>query len=212
MTLLDASGELAVQAQAALAGRLAGFAKRNRSSPARSGREMRPRRYPPSDGSLEVSEDIEFEKRSWYWERVSQTIVMGLVLAALAGLFGGGPLSTARAVSASGSLTVEHPRFTRNQSAYKLVIQVAPTAVQDGTLEVWIDEALARALTINSISPTPEATRLGSDRLYLRFRATPEESLSAITVHATADAIGRERGQVGLAEGEQVDVASFIYP
>ncbi len=173
---------------------------------------MKPRRDPPLHGSLEVSEDIEFEKRSWFWERVGQTVVMILILAALAGLFGGGPLSTARAVSPSGSLIVEHPRFTRNQSAYKLVIQVAPTAVRDGALELWIDEALARALTINSISPTPEATRLGSGRLHLRFRASPDESLAPITVHATADAIGRERGQLGLTDGEHVDVSSFIYP
>ncbi|HEX2099829.1 MAG TPA: hypothetical protein VHF69_04145 [Candidatus Synoicihabitans sp.] len=163
-------------------------------------------------GDLEISEDFEFQQRSWFWERIGQIAVVGLVLAALIGLFGGGPISIVRQASPDEALRVEHPRFVRNQSPLDLQINVAPSAARDGQVRLWLDTSLTDSLTIDSIMPEPDSTELGTDRVYLSFRVAAGESIAPIKIHATADAIGREGGHVGIREGPSVAVRWWSHP
>ena len=44
-----------------------------------------------------VREDMRFQRRSWMVERAGWLVLTAIALAALTGVFGNGPLSTARA-------------------------------------------------------------------------------------------------------------------
>ena len=62
-------------------------------------------------GDLEISQDLTFQRRSWIVQRVGWVMLALLILAALGGLFGPGPLSRARAGPHDGPLWVEYQRF-----------------------------------------------------------------------------------------------------
>ncbi len=103
-------------------------------------------------GDLEISEDIEFQKKSWRFERVSQYLVLLLVVLALLGLFGGGPISSTTRTSQNG-LQVECPRFQRNHSSYRLKITPSAASIREGQVSIWVDQSLLHALRIENITP-----------------------------------------------------------
>ena len=173
---------------------------------------MKPRRANSAADDLEISEDLDFQRRSWCWERIGQWMVAGLVVAALAGLFGGGPLSVAREEGEAGVLRVEYPRFARNQSSFELHVEVARAAVKEGRVQLWIDADVAGALTFDAISPEPERVELGRQRLLYQFSVGEEGELAPIIFYATTRAIGLEGGEVGLFGGGGVPLRWFVYP
>ena len=64
-------------------------------------------------GPRELDRHLPFQRREWRAQQIGW-IALGLFLAAaLAGLFGGGPLSSARASDPGGGLTVDYQRFVR---------------------------------------------------------------------------------------------------
>ena len=48
-------------------------------------------------GDLEISPDLNFQRRSWAMQRFAWVVLALFILAALLGLFGPGPLSQTRA-------------------------------------------------------------------------------------------------------------------
>jgi hypothetical protein len=44
-------------------------------------------------GDLEVEQDLDFQQRTWALERAGWIVMLLIIAAALAGFFGGGPLS-----------------------------------------------------------------------------------------------------------------------
>ena len=161
---------------------------------------------------LEAKEDLTFQERSWRWEMAGQIAVVLLILAGLAGLFGGGPLSEQRLTAASGGLRADYPRWVRNHSAFNLQLQVAPRAVKNGRVEIWIGQSLLQALQIESVSPEPEAVELGQDRLIYRFRVADPGELAPIVFHAKANGVGSRQGRLGLLAGETLQLRTFIHP
>jgi hypothetical protein len=75
-------------------------------------------------GDLEVSQDIEHEKKTWRVRRIGW-IGLGLVwLAGLAGVFGSGPVSGG---TASGpSLRLDYDRFGRCTAPQELTLHLGP--------------------------------------------------------------------------------------
>jgi hypothetical protein len=173
---------------------------------------MNARRSSSASGDLEISEDLEFQRRSWAWEHAGQWVVAAFVVAAMCGLFGGGPVSRTTTTGEGGLLQVEYPRFVRNQSDYQLKIQVESAAVREGKIHLWIDTALADALHIEAVSPEPETVDLGDERMLYQFRVGAAERLAPIVLRAKGDAMGLERGRIGLLEGEAVLLQSFFFP
>jgi hypothetical protein len=64
---------------------------------------------------MEVNADIEFQRRVWRVQRIGWLIIAAVIVAALLGVFGGGPLSRA-AVQGDG-LRLEYERFARLQQS-----------------------------------------------------------------------------------------------
>src|SRR5690606_16188640 len=90
-----------------------------------------------------------------------------ILLAAAAGLFGAGPLAGRQASSADGALRVEYPRFARVQSPFPLRLTVRNATA--GPLRVWISREYLRKLDLRRVTPPPERTLLGGDRVLFEF-------------------------------------------
>src|SRR5438309_901174 len=96
--------------------------------------------------SVQAGADAEFERfwvvlQKWVWA------VMALFVAAgLAGVFGRGPLSKAKAGSQSRPVSVEYERFARYKTPSRLKVRLTPAAIRDNRATLVLSGDFVRTL------------------------------------------------------------------
>ena len=130
-----------------------------------------------------------------------------LVVAAVAGLFGGGWLSSAR--TANDGLAVEYARFARARSP--LVLAVEWGAPKPETV-LWIARAYVDRFDVEEVRPTPAAVTVGADRIYYTFRARDAGTRVAAIFRLRARGAGALRGNFGVEGGPELEARQWIFP
>jgi hypothetical protein len=161
-------------------------------------------------GSLEIDEDLAFERREWAVQRVGWVVFLLILIAGLAGLLGPGPLSHVEA--SSGPLTVTYERFVRKRAPTELHFQLGPGAAPNGEVAIWLDQAYLAKLAIEHVAPEPAVTEAAADGLIFRFMIANPEQASEIVFDVAPAEPGMSRGRVGLVGGPDVTVNQVIYP
>lgn len=121
------------------------------------------------DPGLQVEQDVRFEAGEWRASQVTWVVVLSLMAATLLGVFGNGPLSTAR--KATGGFAIEYQRFGRFGAPTRLVVH-AP-ADTDGRIRLSVDQALLEGFHIERISPEPTDARLLAEGVEYTFATGP---------------------------------------
>jgi hypothetical protein len=163
-------------------------------------------------GDLELEEDYEAQLRTWRFQRIGWVVIGLVLLAALLGVFGTGPLSFTSTGSAEGGLQVDYPRFWRYGRPMTVTVNFNPAPDADGLTRLWIDRAYVRSLRIEGITPEPERSELLPDQIRYVFRVADGQQRVSISINVQPDASGPLRGRVGMSPGEQVEFTQFIYP
>ncbi len=176
------------------------------SSPDRQGK-------PSSEGELELEghwEDHPWELRI---QRMGWTVFALLMLAALAGLLGHGPLSTATAKDPVSSLRIEYQRFERYQGPTELRLYVAPQAVREGRLKIWISREFLDSIELERIVPEPVTVELGADRQTYVFDAPrlTAETLVVLRYEPTLR-FARVTMRAGVEGAPELSFRRFVYP
>jgi hypothetical protein len=154
-------------------------------------------------GDLEIAQDLAHE-RSAYRVRVVAAVVMGLVLlAALLGLFGSGPLSGAS--RASGPLGVEYERFARLGARHELILSLPGGS---GETDVGIGRQYLDDQQVQQITPQPASSTTSEDRLQLTFDEPPVE----VTLVLEPQEIGFHRATVHGPGRAVVSFDQLVYP
>lgn len=162
---------------------------------------------------LEISEDLNFQRASWKVQRVGWVVMILLAFAALAGLFGGGPLSHAVAGNLSSGIALEYERFTRLNAPQTIAFEIAPAGMEsDSVARVWIDRAWIDSNQINEISPQPASSELDADRIVYTFKVSPSPAPLRVRFNLENRAVGRVRGRAGLVNGAVLSFSQFAYP
>lgn len=163
-------------------------------------------------GDLEIIQDLEFQRRAWAVQRLSWIGLGLIVLGALAGLFGSGPLSRGKASSPSNSLQLEYDRFGRFQAPAKLKVTLGAGTEQNGQAKVWVSRRYLEATEIQQVTPPPEWVEASSDRLTYIFRTNIRDRPTAVTFYLQPEQVGLQTGQIGLTSGETLKFNQFVYP
>lgn len=108
---------------------------------------------------LEIEEHREHHARAWKIKRFGWGAMALVVVAALAGLLGEGPLSKARAHS-SGGLQVEYHRILRYKTPSRLTIDFAGGG---NDLELSWDVSFLEKIGIEHVEPEPKEYRIDGD-------------------------------------------------
>lgn len=144
--------------------------------------------------------------------RLGWVVFAALLLAALAGLLGPGPLSS-RTAEAGPALAADYQRFVRNHAPADLRIRVVPPAGQD-SIRLLVGNAFLEATELTRIKPEPssvevtpeghvyvfEAPELGAEEALILYRYQPDGAFSDIPV------------RIALAGGPEVSFRQFVYP
>jgi hypothetical protein len=155
-------------------------------------------------GDLEVAQDLAFERKQAVTRRVAGVIAAAILVAALLGVFGGGPL--ADATESSGPLSVDYERFLRFESQGELEVQPPTTG---GLASVAISSDYLSQFSVGSISPTPATTSVLSDRLVYTFKLAPR---GRVTFELTPEKVGKHNGTIWAGDDAHVRISQFVYP
>jgi hypothetical protein len=161
-------------------------------------------------GDLEVSQDLEHEKKFWRVQRIGW-IVLGLVwLAGLAGLFGSGLVS--KATASGPDLRLEYERFVRYTAPQELTLHLGPAATARPKVRLWVDRQYLESQQIESVVPEPESVEAGPDRMVFIFSMAQPGAPTSITVRLQTQRIGSAEGRVGVEGGGSLDFHQVVYP
>ena len=164
----------------------------------------------PAPASLEVDQDLAFQRREWTAQRVGWLVMVALVILALAGLTGAGPLATAEERGATDALRVEYSRFERVQATTDLRIELATNGADSA--QVWIASAYLDGIELQHISPEPVETRGETDRQHFTFAAAEGGTTVPVTFQFRPKTAGSLSGTVGIPDGEEITFRQFVYP
>jgi hypothetical protein len=162
---------------------------------------------------LEIAEDRNFQRASWRVQRAGWVVMILLAFAALAGLFGGGPLSHSVAGGLSSGVALEYERFTRLYAPQAIAFEIAPAGMEsDSVARIWIDRRWIDSNQINEISPEPVSSELDADRIVYTFKVKPSPDPLRVRFNLENRAMGRVRGRAGLVNGAALSFSQFAYP
>lgn len=167
-------------------------------------------RDPVPRETVQVAEDMAFQKRTWAVERIAWVVMALLLVAALLGLFSVGPLSRTQAGSPE-ALRVNYERFQRYQAPSTMRLDLGPAAIAAGEASIHLGKALVEAVQIEQIRPEPREAAAVGGGLRLVFDVVPEQPAS-IYFQIRPQKIGFIDGSIGLPDGTTVDIGQFVYP
>jgi hypothetical protein len=163
-------------------------------------------------GDLEIDQDLDFQQRSWMVQGIGWVVMPLIVLAALLGLLGSGPLSSATAGSEAGPLWLEYDRFGHHQGPMTLRFHLGAKAVSEGMARLWLSQDYVEKIQIEQVTPEPERVEMSSGGLTYIFPVTEPNQEMIVTFYLKPDKFGPLTGQVGLVEGQSLHFNQFIYP
>lgn len=164
------------------------------------------------ESELDINEDITFERRSWRFQEAGAAAMGVVVAAALAGFFGSGVLSDARAESADGGTEVEYQRYVRRRTPAEVRFRLKPGQERQGSLTLLVDAAYLRNFDVEKITPRPEDEVAGPGGVRYRFALAPGAEPANLTFEVRARGFGRSRGSVGVDGRPAAVLRQFIYP
>lgn len=172
---------------------------------------MTPREAATELEGLEAADDLSHQERSWKLQSLGQALCLLLVLGAVAGLLGGGPLSAGNAQSADGLAQVEYPRIVRAHAPFSLTITVPAEAAVNGQLRLTIPNTALEWFHVSEISPEPTETRLAGSHLQLTFLADAAPA-NTIRIYGEAEKAGKRSFQLTAGDSGEVTLTQFIFP
>ena len=163
-------------------------------------------------GSLEIVQDMTFQRRAWIVQRIAWTVMMLMIVAAGLGLFATGPLSGTSTSTDDGALRIEYGRFARHDAQTDLHIDVGPAAVQEGEVQIRADRAFLDTYQIEHITPEPDSADIESDGITWTFTVGELTQPGQIGLRVRPGSVGIRRGEIGIAGGEMLTIRQLVYP
>lgn len=162
--------------------------------------------------SLELDQDLKFQHREWAVQRAGWLVMALVVIAALLGLFATGPLSGTSATTNDEALRIEYGRFARHEAHSTLHLEISPQAVQNGQVQVHVNQAFVDTWEIESITPEPESSTLEADGITWSFTTGELTDAVRVLIRIRPDDIGIGRGEISLVGGVPLSFRQIIYP
>ena len=118
---------------------------------------------------IDIDEDFKFQQREWLFQKVGWVVIWLLLVAALLGVFGKGPLSEAQVNDPTGVLTVNYTRLERYRSPTTMEVIVGPDQASGGKFAITLDRQFVDRIDIERIDPEPDSVKSEMSRIAYEF-------------------------------------------
>jgi hypothetical protein len=150
-------------------------------------------------------------KRARITHRIGVTIFALILLAALAGLLGKGPLSKVRAATSDGGLSIDYFRFIHYQGPTDLKIHVKAEGATNGFIHLQVSNEFVNQTEIERIEPEPESTLAGEKFFTYHIRVETNAPVQ-VRIRFLAGHFGSLSYDLGLAGGPSARLRHFAFP
>ncbi len=161
---------------------------------------------------IELDQRLEFQEREWTIQRVGWIVFTLIIVAALLGAFGAGPLSSASAGGEGVGFSVDYQRVVRHQGESRLTIHVNGDQASAGQVEVWLGADYMNTIRVTQISPVPEEVRAADDRLIHVFNVEEPAALITINIDLVPQEMGKLTVDMGIVDGGDVSFNQYSLP
>lgn len=161
---------------------------------------------------LEVEEDLEFQTRDWAFERVGWGFLVLVLVAAMTGALGRGPLSQRRVEAPDGSARVEYGRMERHGAPASLTLVARRRAPSDTSVWVWMAQEFLDGVVVERVMPEPLAERSDAEHTLLEFALPRGTDSTRVTFRFTPDRIGPRVIELGIPGTAGMLLRQFVYP
>ena len=161
---------------------------------------------------LELDEDEAFQRRQYIVQRIGWLLMLAVVIAALVGVFGRGPVSRKFVRSSDQSLSVQYERFARSQAQTELKLTVSKNSLTGRTLRLRLDRQYMSKFEVVEISPEPEQTDLSSDAMTLVYQVPKRDGPLLVKLILEPTEFGSVEGTAGVEGKDPVLFKQFVYP
>jgi hypothetical protein len=173
--------------------------------------KVAPPKAAAQSGAFPIQEDLRCQEVTWAVERAGWAVMALIVVAALAGLFGGS-MTRDESKDPSGRLHVSYQHYQRHLDPTDMTLSVETQG--QSLFEITIDATLAASFEIRSITPQPIESQAHEGGLLLKFAASPDSGAPArIRITGVPTGAGSVAGNIGLigeSSGAPLDI--FVYP
>ena len=167
---------------------------------------------PQTTRSIQVDEDMVWQRRTWVVQRLGWCAMGVLVLTALTGVFGYGSLSWQQASDPAGLVRVEYERFQRQGSEFSLRVDIATQATTEDAVPLRVSGTFLDAVEVKGIVPEPrEARSHGGDVEYI-FPMAQSGQPATIRFALKLRKVGCHSAEIGLGGREPARFTQFVYP
>ena len=157
-----------------------------------------------------IEEDLPYQRRAWVIERIGWSLMAAVLVAAVAGVFGRGPLSQAQANLSDGSLTLDYDRVVRFQAPAELRIRLraSPSA---GEAVLALSHVYLMAVSVDEIQPPPAQVRRQGEGVAYYFPVEGSAREIEVVFRLKPETIGTLSGTVS-AGSRPVQFKQFVLP
>ena len=158
--------------------------------------------------TLQIDEDIPFQRTEWRAQRVGIVLMFLFVFCALLGFTGsGGLLSQGEAGEPGGPIHVEYERVVRRDTTSTMTLHLRGGG--SSAVQFWIAAPYLERAAVEFVSPEPESVVGDATRhVYTIQASSPEVRVVVAIKHRST---GRLRGEVGLVGGPSARFSQFSF-
>lgn len=168
---------------------------------------------PVSIRELETPEHVRELRIEAICERIGWGVVALVLIAALLGLLGPGPLSRMSQTAVDGSLHVDYGLIEHYEAPAELRLGIDLGAADEGAVKLSVSRSFADAITPESVSPIPVAVEaIGDQALYTFKMKDLEQGQGKIVLRFQHNDFGMLKYDIGLEGRESLRITQYILP
>jgi hypothetical protein len=161
---------------------------------------------------FDAGEDSGHQQVEWRVEQAGFVMWALILIAALAGLLGPGPLSSVSAASADGSIQAAYHRFARLQAEGRITLRLSPSLVRDGAIRLRINRAFTESAAIERIQPEPREMVIAGEELIYVFPAEKGQATASVEFRFNPARMGVREYFFGHESGAHVRLWTLVLP
>jgi hypothetical protein len=143
-------------------------------------------------GDLEINQDLDVQRKTWTVQRIGWGGMALIILTALAGVFGSGPLARTEVQDDSQTFRLSYDRF--------------------GRYEGEVDQTYWTSHAVEHMTPEPLLSRVGIGGFLYTFETHPPSTPAAIVFRLRPKYLGSLEGRIRVNDDGLLQFHQFMFP
>ena len=163
-------------------------------------------------GDLELNQDLDLQRKTWTVQRIGWGGMVLIVVAALAGVFGSGPLTRMEVTDDPHTFRLLYDRFGRYEGELVLQLVLTPETTTPNRVTVEIDRTYWTSHAVEHITPEPLISSIGIDGFLYTFETDAQSSPAVIVFRLRTKSIGAMDGRIRVNNAWFIQFHQFMFP